>query len=178
MPEFEEGEDAEIDVFPFPTIDGNGGAMGGGDTLIVFNDDPANVQAVKDWITPEWLCTLASETGGGIAEHGGHGVPGVQRLPGHKDVDPNCYETEAAIAFAETITEALGSNTFVFDASDLMPPRSGSGRSGTAWSASPRARQPPRSPKPSRPPGRLPEDRSVTVERIGGGGLRAAPFRC
>ncbi len=37
MPEFEEGEDAEIDVFPFPTIDGNGGAMGGGDTLIVFD---------------------------------------------------------------------------------------------------------------------------------------------
>ncbi len=125
MPEFEEGEDAEIAVFPFPTIDGNGGAMGGGDTLIVFNDEPANVQAVMDWITPEWLCTLASETGGGIAEHGGHGVPGVQRLPGHKDVDPNCYETEAAIAFAETITEALGSNTFVFDASDLMPPEVG-----------------------------------------------------
>ncbi len=77
---------------------------------------------MKDWITPEWLCTLASETGGGIADHGGHGVPGVQRLPGHKDVDPNCYETEAAIAFAEAITEALGANTFVFDASDLMPP--------------------------------------------------------
>ncbi len=125
MPDYEEGEEAEIAVFPFPTIEGNTGAMGGGDTLIVFDAAPANVQAVKDWTTPEWLCTLASASGGGIAEHGGHGVAGVERLPGHKDVDPNCYESDNAKAFAATITEALDANTFVFDASDLMPPEVG-----------------------------------------------------
>jgi alpha-glucoside transport system substrate-binding protein len=124
---YEDGEESEIAVFPFPEVDGNGGAMGGGDTIIVFDAAEENVQAVMDWITPEWQCTLASSTGGGVAPHGGHGVEGVERLPGHKDVDPNCYETEAAIAFAEAVTAALAANTFAFDASDLMPPEVGQG---------------------------------------------------
>ena len=124
-PGYEDGEESEIGVFPFPTIDGNTGAMGGGDTIIVFDGAPANVAAIQDWISPEWQCTLASASGGGIAEFGGHGVAGVERLPGHKDVDPNCYETDASKAFAETITTALAANTFVFDASDLMPPEVG-----------------------------------------------------
>jgi alpha-glucoside transport system substrate-binding protein len=115
------------DVFPFPTIDGNTGAMGGGDTIIVFQDDPAIVEIIKDWISPEWQCVLASSTGGGVSQYGGHGVEGVERLPGHKDVDPNCYETDSSRAFAEAITTALGANTFVFDASDLMPPAVGQG---------------------------------------------------
>ncbi|MGH8913137.1 MAG: ABC transporter substrate-binding protein [Acidimicrobiia bacterium] len=124
-PGYEDGEESEIGVFAFPTIDGNTGAMGGGDTIIVFDGAPANVAAVKDWITPEWECTLASASGGDVAEHGGHGVAGVERLPGHKDVDPNCYESDAAKTFAESITTALAENTFVFDASDLMPPEVG-----------------------------------------------------
>jgi alpha-glucoside transport system substrate-binding protein len=122
---YEEGEEEEIGVFAFPTIDGNTGAMGGGDTIIVFDGAPATVAAIKDWITPDWQCTLASASGGGIAPFGGHNVAGVERLPGHKDVDPACYETEASQTFAEAITTALGENTFVFDASDLMPPEVG-----------------------------------------------------
>jgi alpha-glucoside transport system substrate-binding protein len=124
-PDFEEGEEAEMGVFPFPTIGGNTGAMGGGDTLIVFESSPETVQAIQDWISPEWQCTLASPSGGGIATYGGHGVAGVERLPGHAEVDPNCYESDAAKSFAETITEALAANSFVFDASDLMPPEVG-----------------------------------------------------
>jgi alpha-glucoside transport system substrate-binding protein len=123
--DYEEGEESEIGVFAFPTIDGQAGAMGGGDTLIVFDGAPENVAAIQDWITPEWQCTLASASGGGIAENGGHGVAGVERLPGHKDVDPNCYESDASKTFAEAITTALAENTFVFDASDLMPPEVG-----------------------------------------------------
>lgn len=129
-PGFEEGEDAEIGVFSFPTIDGNTGAMGGGDTIMVFNGTPENAQIVKDWITPEWQCTLASPGGGGVAPFGGHGVPGVERLPGHKDVNLDCYETEASRVFAGAITEALDANTFVFDGGDLMPPAVGQ---GTLW---------------------------------------------
>lgn len=126
QPEFEEGEGGEIGVFAFPDIAGNTGAMGGGDTLMVFDADaPGAVQAVQDWISPDWQCTLASASGGGIAPYGGHGVSGVERLPGHKDVDPGCYETEASQTFAEAITAALEANTFVFDASDLMPPEVG-----------------------------------------------------
>jgi alpha-glucoside transport system substrate-binding protein len=125
QPEYEEGEESEIATFPFPTIDGNTGAMGGGDTIIVFDGAPENVAAIKDWITPEWQCTLASASGGGVAPFGGHGVEGVERLPGHKDVDPNCYESDSAKSFAEAVTAGLAANTFVFDASDLMPPAIG-----------------------------------------------------
>jgi alpha-glucoside transport system substrate-binding protein len=132
QPEYEEGEEAEIGVFPFPSIDGNVGAMGGGDTIIVFDGAPENVQVVKDWITPDWMCTLASASGGGVAPYGGHGVEGVERLPGHKDVNLDCYESDAAKAFAGSITEALAANTFVFDASDLMPPEVGQ---GSFWAA-------------------------------------------
>jgi alpha-glucoside transport system substrate-binding protein len=130
--DYEAGEESEISVFAFPTIGGNTGAMGGGDTLIVFDGAPENVAAVKDWITPEWQCTLASASGGGVAPYGGHGVEGVERLPGHKDVDPTCYETESSQTFATAITEALAANTFVFDASDLMPAAVGQ---GTLWTA-------------------------------------------
>jgi alpha-glucoside transport system substrate-binding protein len=130
-PGFEEGEaDEELGVFPFPTIDGNVGAMGGGDTIIVFEGSDANIQVVKDWITPEWLCVHASADSGGISELGGHGVEGVEFLPGHKDVDPNCNTTDAAKSYAEAVTEALAANTFVFDASDLMDPAVGQ---GTFW---------------------------------------------
>ncbi len=126
-PDFEEGDDANIKTFAFPTIDGNTGAMGGGDTIIVFDAAPENVQAVKDWISPDWQCTLASASGGGVAVYGGHGVEGVERLPGNKNVNVDCYETDQGKAFATAITTALGANTFVFDASDLMPPEVGQG---------------------------------------------------
>lgn len=125
QPGYSPGDEEKIGVFPFPTINGNTGAMGGGDTIIVFKDDPAIAEVIKDWISPEWQCTLASASGGGVAPHGGHGVEGVERLPGHKDVDPNCYESDSAKAFAQQITTALAENTFVFDASDLMPPEVG-----------------------------------------------------
>ncbi|MFZ0492867.1 MAG: ABC transporter substrate-binding protein [Acidimicrobiia bacterium] len=131
-PGYEPGEESEISVFSFPSIDGNVGAMGGGDTLIVFDDSDGEVQAIKDWISPDWQCTLASPDGGGIAKYGGHGVAGVERLPGNKNVDPNCYDSESAKAFAKSVTEALAANTFVFDASDLMPPAVGQ---GTFWTA-------------------------------------------
>ena len=128
--EYEEGEESEIKTFAFPSIDGNVGAMGGGDTIMVFDGSDDIVQVVKDWITPDWQCTLASASGGGVAPYGGHGVAGVERLPGHKDVDLDCYETDQSRAFAASVTEALAANTFVFDGGDLMPTSVGS---GTFW---------------------------------------------
>ena len=106
--------------------------MGGGDTIIVFDGAAENVQVVKDWITPDWQCTLASASGGGVATYGGHGVAGIERLPGHKDVNLDCYETDSARAFAGSVTAALAANSFVFDASDLMPPEVGQ---GSFWEA-------------------------------------------
>jgi len=137
-PGYEDGEESEIAVFAFPSIDGNVGAMGGGDTIIIFDGAAdASIEAIKDWITPDWQCTLASASGGGVAPYGGHGVAGVERLPGHKDVNVDCYETDANKAFAASVTEALAANTFVFDASDLMPAAVGQGSFWTAmvdWS--------------------------------------------
>jgi len=129
-PGYEEGEESEIGVFAFPTIDGNGGAMGGGDTIMVFDGSPENAQIVKDWISPDWQCTLASASGGGVAPYGGHGVAGVERLPGNKNVNLDCYESENARIWAEAVTEALATNTFVFDGGDLMPAAVGQ---GTLW---------------------------------------------
>ncbi|MDJ0923081.1 MAG: extracellular solute-binding protein [Acidimicrobiia bacterium] len=124
---YEDGEESEIKTFPFPTIDGNTGAMGGGDTIMVFDAAPENVEAVKAWITADWMCTLASASGGGVAPYGGHGVAGIERLPGHKDTNLDCYESDQAKAFAGAVTSALAANSFVFDASDLMPPEVGQG---------------------------------------------------
>jgi alpha-glucoside transport system substrate-binding protein len=124
-PDFEEGEDAELGVFTFPTVDGNTGALGGGDTIIVFESSPETIQAIMDWISPDWQCALASEDGGGVSPYGGHGVAGVERLPGNAQVDPACLNTESGQLFAEAVTTALAEGTFVFDASDLMPPQVG-----------------------------------------------------
>lgn len=129
---FPPGEEDEVSFFDFPSIDGNDAAMGGGDTLMVFDPTPQAVQAVKDWITPDWECVLASPNGGTASELGGHGVEGVERLPGHKDVPLDCYETETARQQAEAVRDAIADNTFVFDASDLMPPAVGQ---GTFWTA-------------------------------------------
>jgi alpha-glucoside transport system substrate-binding protein len=132
QPDYEEGDEQNIKTFPFPSIDGNVGAMGGGDTLIVFDGSGDIPDVIRDWISPDWQCTLASPNGGGIAPFGGHGVSGVERLPGNKNVDPNCYDTEQSQSFATAVTEALAANTFVFDASDLMDPAVGQ---GTFWEA-------------------------------------------
>jgi alpha-glucoside transport system substrate-binding protein len=132
QPDYEEGDEQNIKTFPFPSIDGNAGAMGGGDTLIVFDGSGDIPDVIRDWISPDWQCTLASPNGGGIAPFGGHGVTGVERLPGNKNVDPNCYDTDQSKSFATAVTEALAANTFVFDASDLMDPAVGQ---GTFWEA-------------------------------------------
>lgn len=127
LPNYSEETSQQIKVFPFPTIDGNTGAMGGGDTIMVFNGTPENAQIVKDWITPDWGCTLASASGGGVSPYGGHGVAGIERLPGNKNISVDCYESDFAKTLATVITEALGLNTFVFDGGDLMPPAVGQG---------------------------------------------------
>ncbi len=127
---FPEGGEDIVKFFPFPTIDGNGGAMGGGDTIIVFKDDPGIAQVLQDWVSADWECVLASPSGGTASKYGGHGVAGVERLPGNKDVPVDCYETDTNKTLAKVITDALASNSFVFDGSDLMPPEVGQ---GTFW---------------------------------------------
>jgi alpha-glucoside transport system substrate-binding protein len=127
---FPEGGEETVKFFPTPTIDGNNAALGGGDTIMVFENSPEVAQVLTDWMSPDWACTLASPGGGGVAKYGGHGVAGVERLPGHKDVDPNCYETEINKQIAPLVTAALADNVFFFDGGDLMDPAVGQ---GTFW---------------------------------------------
>lgn len=124
-PAYSPGDEEKIGVFPFPTVAGNSGTLGGADIILVFNAAEENVAAVRDWISPEWQCTLASPNGGGVAPFGGHGVPGVERLPGNKNTDPNCLDSESNKALADGVTSALDENALVFDGSDLMPPQVG-----------------------------------------------------
>jgi hypothetical protein len=97
----------------------------------VFDAAPETVQAIRDWVTTEWQCTLASASGGGIAPHGGHGVAGVELFPGHSGTDPGCYDSDAGQTFAAATVDALAAGTFAFDASDQMPAAVGQ---GTFWS--------------------------------------------
>jgi alpha-glucoside transport system substrate-binding protein len=60
----------------------------------------------------------------------GHGVEGVERLPGNKNTSLDCYKSEKNRAFAEAVTGAMETNTFYFDGGDLMPPAVGQ---GTFW---------------------------------------------
>ena len=120
-----------VSIMPFPTVDGGSGSLGGADYLMIFDDDPQVVQFVEDIISPLWMCAHGSADGGTASPIGGHGVEGVNFMPGHVDVSPDCYKVGTdAVLLATAITEAINSNSFVFDGGDAMPAEVGS---GTFW---------------------------------------------
>ena len=90
--------------FAFPSVnDSPASVVGGGDTIIVFNDDPATQAFVKYLATPE-----ASEI---WASRGGFSSPNV-------NVDSSVYPDSISQATAEALANA---ETFRFDMSDLAP---------------------------------------------------------
>jgi alpha-glucoside transport system substrate-binding protein len=123
----------DADFFTFPTIDGNGGAMGGGELAMVFNDRPEVRQFIADYAGPTYQCVQASTEAPG-SDLGGHGVltegNPVERISANANTPNDCYQSDTVRKQAAAIAAALGSNTFVFDASDLMPPDVGQ---GTFW---------------------------------------------
>ena len=90
--------------FAFPSVnDSPPSVVGGGDTIIAFNDDPATQAFVKYLATPE-----ASEI---WASRGGFSSPNI-------NVDASVYPDDISRATAEALANA---ETFRFDMSDLAP---------------------------------------------------------
>jgi alpha-glucoside transport system substrate-binding protein len=113
---FPEGAEFGVDygVFPFPSIDGNQGALIAGELATVFEDRP-EVRAFIDIFTD-----VPAQCAQGSYE-------GVARISPNVNTEPDCYDDEVVRTAAETTLDALREGTARFDASDLMPPQVGSG---------------------------------------------------
>jgi len=94
----------DFDVFPFPAIGESGSVVvGGGDTVVMFEDTPAG-QAFVDYLTTPEAATIWAEKGGFATLN--------------KNVDPSVYPDE----ITQTTAGALGeAEAFRFDLSDLQP---------------------------------------------------------
>ena len=91
-------------VFPFPSInDSPEAVVGGGDTLVVFNDTPAT-QALTKYLTTTEAAQIWAERGGFASLN--------------KELDPGVFPD----AIQQTTAGAIGeAETFRFDLSDLQP---------------------------------------------------------
>ena len=106
-------------VFPFPSIDGQQGALMAGELAVVFNDTPAVRTFIDVFTGQEAQCAQGA-------------VEGVSRISPNVNVGPDCYGNEIVATSAENIVSALKEGSARFDASDLMPSEVGS---GTFWTA-------------------------------------------
>jgi alpha-glucoside transport system substrate-binding protein len=96
--------ETDFNVFDFPSIDGSGSTVvGGGDSVIMFNDSAAAKALIEYLATPE-----AAEI---WARRGGYSSAN-KNVPDSAYEDPLLRETATAIGDAET---------FRFDLSDLQP---------------------------------------------------------
>lgn len=113
---FGEGTEFGTDygVFPFPSIDGQQGALIAGELAAVFNDRPEVREFIRVFTDTDAQCA-----GGSFA--------GVSRISPNVNTTADCYEDEVVATSAETLLAALREGTARFDASDLMPPEVGSG---------------------------------------------------
>ncbi len=113
---FPEGAEFGVDygVFPFPSIDGNEGALIAGELGVVFDDRPEVREFIRLYTGTEAQCA------GGSFE-------GVSRISPNVNTTADCYVDEVVATSAATIIAAVAEGTARFDASDLMPPAVGSG---------------------------------------------------
>ena len=100
--------ETDFNVFPFPSVDDSEPVVvGGGDTIVMFDDSPAAQALVEYLATPE-----AAEI---WAERGGFSSA-------NQNVDSGVYPDELTRTTASAIAET---DTFRFDMSDLQPARFG-----------------------------------------------------
>jgi alpha-glucoside transport system substrate-binding protein len=113
---FPEGAEFGVDygVFPFPSIDGNEGALIAGELATVFNDRPEVRRFIDIFTDTDAQCAQGS-------------YEGVARISPNVNTSADCYDDEVVATAADTTISALREGTARFDASDLMPPQVGSG---------------------------------------------------
>jgi alpha-glucoside transport system substrate-binding protein len=113
---FPEGAEFGTDygVFPFPSIDGNAGALIAGELATVFNDRPEVRRFIDIFTDTDAQCAQGS-------------YEGVARISPNVNTTADCYDDEVVATAADTTVSALREGTARFDASDLMPPQVGSG---------------------------------------------------
>jgi alpha-glucoside transport system substrate-binding protein len=113
---FPEGAEFGTDygVFPFPTIDGNDGALMAGELAVFYDDRPEVEEFVRRFTDTDAQCA-------------GGNFEGVARISPNINTTADCYVDEVVATSAETVIAALEAGTARFDASDLMPPAVGSG---------------------------------------------------
>jgi alpha-glucoside transport system substrate-binding protein len=118
---FTEGAEFGTDygVFPFPSIDGNEGALIAGELATVFEDRPEVREFIDVFTDTDAQCAQGS-------------YEGVARISPNVNTSSDCYDDEVVATAAETTLNALVEGTARFDASDLMPPQVGSGSFWTA----------------------------------------------
>ena len=93
-----------FNVFPFPSIDDSPAmVVGGGDTLVLFNDTPAT-EALAKYLTTVEAAEIWAKIGGFASLN--------------KDLDPSVFPDAIQQTTAGAIAEA---ETFRFDLSDLQP---------------------------------------------------------
>jgi alpha-glucoside transport system substrate-binding protein len=98
------GQDA--DFFPFPTIAGEGGVVGGGDVAVALTDNPAAQELSTYLATPEAAEIWASK--------GGFTSP-------NQNMSLDVYPDDVSRRIAEGLIDASESGAFRFDMSDLQP---------------------------------------------------------
>jgi alpha-glucoside transport system substrate-binding protein len=94
------------DVFPFPSVDGDPVAIGGGDMITAFSDRPEVREVVRFLLSPDY---------------GDEMVQTGQFLSSDPEFDMANYPPFQRRQ-AEALRAALATDSFRFDASDLMPP--------------------------------------------------------
>ncbi|HET7236898.1 MAG TPA: extracellular solute-binding protein, partial [Actinomycetota bacterium] len=99
------------DAFPFPSLGGTQGVMGGGDMMGVFSDRPEVREVVRYMLGPEYGTQLTERT---------------PFISPNRRFDVSIYDPFERRQ-AELIQAALAADAFRFDASDLMPPNIGAG---------------------------------------------------
>jgi alpha-glucoside transport system substrate-binding protein len=104
----------DFGVFPFPSIDGNQGALIAGELATVFDDREEVREFIRIFTGTDAQCAQGS-------------FEGVARISPNVNTTADCYDDEVVATSAETLLSALREGTARFDASDLMPPPVGAG---------------------------------------------------
>jgi alpha-glucoside transport system substrate-binding protein len=128
----EPGRDAAAFAFPSINPEHKDAIVGGGNYLVAFADRPEVRVLVRYMLGPQYGQEMARQNPGYIFPHRDFPQSAYQFCNSDDPATRECVPNEFTQALAHTVRQALDSDTFRFDGSDLMPPSIGQ---GIFWSA-------------------------------------------